>query len=824
VAKAIVRTLSRRLQVRALSGSQKKPLRIRGGFFVASPQKTNIYLPLKTKTAVPLEYVGIINKLNFMKHTYVIFCLCLLSSVLTAHPEGLETHFGLLNGLVRDAVTQAPLPGVVVRIAETGQATQSDELGKFRFKNMEPGMYTITIACIGYAIGEIKNVRVLDNEATFVQVLLEEASLDLKAVVVSPEAGSNTSAINAVDINMRPINSSQDILRFVPGLFIAQHAGGGKAEQIFLRGFDIDHGTDVQLTVDGMPVNMVSHAHGQGYSDLHFVIPELVSRVDFDKGTYYADKGNFTTAGYVDFRTTNVLDRSFVKVEAGQFDTYRGVAAVNVLGEKAHQRDQNAYVAAEYLFSNSYFDSPQNFHRLNLAGKYHGRVSANTWLNVAATHFDSRWNHSGQIPDRAVDNGQISFYGAIDDTEGGITDRSNLNVQLMGSTSRGDVWKQQVYLTRYNFELFSNFTFFLEDSVNGDQIKQRENRFLTGYNGSFSWKRQLGGKTVRYSTGVQSRYDVVDNNELSRTVNRSEVTERLAYGDVREFNTGVYVDAEMDLSKYWTLHAGLRADGFVHRYTDFLEGNKTSHATAAVVSPKMQLYYTPSEKWRFYAKAGKSFHSNDTRVVVAKEARETLPAAWGADVGVVAKPADRLLLQGALWTLWLDQEFVYVGDAAVVEAGGRTLRRGFDLSARYQANGWLFFDADLTYSNGRSVDDAEGENYLPLAPRWTGIGGVSTRFENGINASLRTRWLGNRPANPDNSTVAQGYNVFDLQASYNTKRWEAGFSIQNLFNTEWKEAQFETETRLRNEPAPVTEICFTAGTKFFARVFVVVRF
>ena len=164
-------------------------------------------------------------------------------------------------------------------------------------------------------------------------------------------------------------------------------------------------------------------------------------------------------------------------------------------------------------------------------------------------------------------------------------------------------------------------------------------------------------------------------------------------------------------------------------------------------------------------------------------------------MGVVAKPAERLLLQGALWTLWLDQEFVYVGDAAVVEAGGRTLRRGFDLSARYQANGWLFFDADLTYSHGRSVDDPEGENYLPLAPRWTGIGGISTRFENGINTSMRTRWLGDRPANTGNSTVARGYNVFDVQASYNTKRWEAGFSIQNLFNTEWKEAQFETEIR-----------------------------
>lgn len=204
-----------------------------------------------------------------------------------------------MNGIVHDAATSAPPPGVVVRIVATGQATQTDEVGRFRFKNVEPGAYSLTMACSGFAAGEIKNVRVLDGEATFVAVALEETSLDLKAVVVPPEAGSNTSVVKAVDVNMRPVNSCPDILRFVPGLFIAQHAGGGKAEQIFLRGFDIDHGTDIQLTVDGMPVNMVSHAHGQGYSDLHFVMPELVSRVDFDKGTYYADKSNFTTAGYV---------------------------------------------------------------------------------------------------------------------------------------------------------------------------------------------------------------------------------------------------------------------------------------------------------------------------------------------------------------------------------------------------------------------------------------------------------------------------------------------------------------------------------------------
>ncbi len=209
--------------------------------------------------------------------------------------------------------------------------------------------------------------------------------------------------LSDLDIHLRPINNSQEVLRMVPGLFIGQHAGGGKAEQIFIRGFDVDHGTDINLTVDGLPVNMVSHAHGQGYADLHWVIPELIEKVNFNKGPYFADKGNFTTAGYVSFKTKDYVENNFIKLEGGQFNTFRGITGINLIKPKGDRRDQSLYFAGEGSFTKGFFESPQNFNRLNGTLKYHGSVSTRSVLTSTITAFKSKWNASGQIPERAVE-------------------------------------------------------------------------------------------------------------------------------------------------------------------------------------------------------------------------------------------------------------------------------------------------------------------------------------------------------------------------------------------------------------------------------------
>lgn len=367
-------------------------------------------------------------------------------------------HLGSIVGKVTDAQTKLPIRGANISLVGQNRGVITDESGFFQINNLSSAHYKVEVSFMGY-ITQNQMIIVKEDEASNITFSLKIAEFSLEEVKVSAANPQHQQLISSLDIKLRTINNSQEVLRIVPGLVIGQHAGGGKAEQIFLRGFDIDHGTDINLTADGVPINMVSHTHGQGYADAHFIIPELIDGVDFKKGLYDAEKGNFSTAGWANFRTKKVLEQNFAKVEVGQFNTYRLVGAANILGQKVQEKNQNAYLAGEYNYSDAYFDAPQAFNRLNLMGKYHGHITKNTSLTFTASTFWSKWNASGQIPDRAVEAGLIGFYGAIDPNEGGTTSRTNANAEFLTLTKRNHVWKNQVFYSNYNFELFSNFTF-----------------------------------------------------------------------------------------------------------------------------------------------------------------------------------------------------------------------------------------------------------------------------------------------------------------------------------------------------------------------------
>ncbi len=654
--------------------------------------------------------------------------------------------------------------------------------------------------------------------AEIITLKIQPQAVDMEAILVEAPLNRKRDIVNALDISLRPLNNAQEVLRMVPGLFIGQHAGGGKAEQVFLRGFDIDHGTDIQLTVDGMPVNMVSHAHGQGYADLHFVIPELIERVDFAKGPYLAEKGNFTTAGWVDFKTKTALEQSTVKLEVGQFDTYRAFAAIDLLSENRKAAGQSAYIAAEYNFSDSYFDAPQDFSRINVQAKLNGRFSPRTSYTATASYFTSTWDHSGQIPDRAVERGLIGFFGAIDPTEGGNTARTNFNFQTFTYTDQGNLFKNQVYFSNYEFELFSNFTFFLEDPVLGDQIRQYERRNLLGYHGSYTNDHRLGNKQASFHAGLQYRHDFSRDNELANTTNRTETRSQIQLGDINEANVSLYANEFIRFNAKWSMDVGARLEYFHNSYTDRLQNNSQSSASATTFLPKLNLFYQANSSTNLYLKTGKGFHSNDTRVVVPQQGREILPAAYGSDLGMLWKPHPRLLIHPALWYLWLDQEFVYVGDAGIVEASGKSRRIGADLSIRYQLSNRWFADVDANVTKPRAVEEAPGEQFIPLAPTFTTTGGISYHNPMGLSANLRYRYLADRPGNEDNSVVAVGYFVTDAQLMYTHQAFTIGLHINNLFNTRWKETQFNTESRLFDEAEAVEEIHFTPGSPFFARL------
>ena len=708
---------------------------------------------------------------------------------------------------------KTPLPDVTVYTSDFSFAEITDENGFVSFKNLPANAKKIIISAIGF---ETKNLML--TEITNTTIWLQSKITTLNDVVV--RASSKTGifkTISDLDIHIRPIVNSQEILRMVPGLFIGQHAGGGKAEQIFLRGFDLDHGTDIHLSVDGLPVNMVSHAHGQGYADLHFVIPELIDKVNFSKGPYYSDKGNLATAGYVAFKTKNYLEKNFFKLEGGQYNTVRAITGINLLPSGNSERNQSLYFAGEGSFTKGYFDSPQDFSRFNGMIKYHGKTGNNSTLTALVSGLTSKWNASGQIPDRAVADGTIGFFGAIDNNEGGNTSRYNASAELMHNLGNGAVIKNQLFYSRYLFELYSNFTFFKEDPVNGDQIRQKEARDILGYNLSYQQDNNIGNKKGQFSTGAQLRYDIIDNIELTRTKNRTVNTQPIMLGDINELNAGVFAQEKVVLNSKWDIAAGIRLDYFTNKYNDKLASAEQS-SNSVIVSPKLNLNYRMNDKVQLYWYSGQGFHSNDTRVAVVQNGRDVVTPAWGSDVGGIFKLGKKAMLQTAVWYLWLKQEFVYVGDEGVVEPGGKTQRIGWDLSLRYELSKSLYADADITLTNPRALEVDKAESYLPLAPRFTSVGGITYRKEKGWNGSLRYRYMANRPANEDNSVIAKGYFVADAAINYTKNKWEAGISVQNLFNTKWKETQFDTESRLQNETTPVSEIHFTPGTPFFARL------
>ncbi|MEJ1223679.1 TonB-dependent receptor [Sediminicola sp. 1XM1-17] len=688
--------------------------------------------------------------------------------------------------------------------------THSNELGSFKLQQTYPGD-TLLIGALGFQ--KLEYVLRSEDFGAPLNLILEEDIYQLEEVIIRP----NVNGINVVadiDLKTAPVKSSQDLLQKVPGLIIGQHAGGGKAEQLFLRGFDIDHGTDIAIGVDGMPVNMVSHAHGQGYADLHFVIPETLDNIDFGKGPYYSDHGNFGTAAYVDFGTKQRLKNSTVQLEYGDFGWNRTLGMFSLLNDDT----QAAYVATELIRFDGPFESPQNFSRLNIFGKYTAKLSDQGQFSLSASHFTSEWDASGQIPQRAVDNGSISRFGAIDDTEGGTTERTNLNVSLKKVLDENSFVKANAYYSNYKFQLYSNFTFFLEDPINGDQIMQKEERDLFGLNAELNKNINVLGSPALLRVGTGFRTDNIQDNELSRTLNRRTSLANIQLGDVTETNVFGYANAEITWNK-WTVAPALRIDNFSFNYVDALAQEYRNQSVGkTIVSPKLNFTYTDSADLQFFLKSGIGFHSNDTRVVVAQDGNTILPAAYGTDLGTIWRPTSKMLLNITAWYLYMEQEFVYVGDAGIVEPSGRTERLGVDFGLRYQFTDWLYLNTDATYTHARSLEDPKGMDFIPLAPDFTLVGGLGIINLGRLSGGLRFRYLDDRPANEDNSIVAKGYTVTDLNVNYLlTKNLSMGMSIENLFDTEWNETQFATESRLENENDAVEEIHFTPGTPFFVK-------
>ncbi|MCM8794519.1 MAG: TonB-dependent receptor [Candidatus Omnitrophica bacterium] len=627
----------------------------------------------------------------------------------------------------------------------------------------------------------------------------------------SPIAASSEKIVPGEDFHLRPLGRPADLLRLAPGLAIAQHAGGGKADQQFLRGFDSDHGTDVLMTLDGMPVNIRSHAHGQGYADMHFIIPETVEALEVTKGPYDIRQGDFATAGAVNFLSRHDISPSFIEQAAGRFDLRRSVFLWSPLASDKTK----SLVAFEAYHHDGPFLREEGYDRYNGFAKATFSPAADLETSLLLTHNKGDWTGSGQIPLRAVQEGWLNRFGAIDESEGGRSRRTTANFHASWLPDDRYSIHAQFYFQHYALDLYSNFTFFLDDPVNGDGIGQFDRRNI--YGAEIRYKREqipLGMETSA-SIGFQTRIDQAQV-RLVRQAQRNIlcVTQD---ADLLEGSYSPYLEAEINPIEKVRFVTGIRGDFFHYQVEDNLPG---STALNGVVSDKRfgytaNLILGPWFNTEFFVNHGQGFHSNDARAVILSPGLEPLPKARGTEVGAHTQPVDWLEMTGTLWLIDLESELVFVGDAGTTEARGKTRRYGWEIETRVSPLKWFNIGGDLTYSHAEFTATGEA---VPRAPKLVGRADVTAKTPWGLSSSLEMRHFGSRPGIEDRSITLQGYTVFDWTNRYRLpttckilKGVELFLSVENLLDREYREAQFVTETQLASESSSMEEIHFTPG-------------
>jgi hypothetical protein len=633
----------------------------------------------------------------------------------------------------------------------------------------------------------------------------EEPTLPPVVVTAPPPVSSSSEVfIPGRDFQLRPEGRPADILRLVPGFVISQHQGGGKAEQYFLRGFDADHGTDVALFIDGLPVNLRSHAHGQGYADLHFLIPETVQRLDGFKGPYFVEFGDFATAGAFNFVMRDTVDENYAEAAGGSWGTQRYLTLISPTRDAL-----KTLVAIEYYRSDGPFEHPNGYERFNLFAKAKATLAEGMDLAVWASYYMADWHGSGEIPTRAVRAGVISRFGSIDPNEGGSTQRANLNVDWRWKLDENQLVTVHTYGTYYELDLFNDFTFFLNDPQNGDEINQRDRRFMAGFDALYQYQTRPFGVSLTSSAGFQYRIDT-PRVVLANSVQRHQLA-RTQDVSIVEQSYSPFVKFDVVPLPWLRFVTGARGDIFtydVHSRVNTTGDDLNGRVTQARPNVKANLALGPWYQTEFFANFGTGYHSNDARAVISDPNLTALPTAQGYEFGLRSKAIPRTELSLTYWVIDLASELVFVGDDGTTEARGPSHREGIEFAVRVKILDWLTFSGDVTAA--KAEFDTGGA--VPLAPLLTSRADLTARLPWGLSSSLSMRYLGDRYADEERHQTARGYLLFDITARYRYKWLEAFVSIENLANTEYREAQFFFTSRLAGEPAGgVPDIHYTPG-------------
>ncbi len=594
----------------------------------------------------------------------------------------------------------------------------------------------------------------------------------------------------------RPLQRPGELLETVPGLIATQHSGNGKANQYFLRGFNLDHGTDFATFVDGIPINLPTHAHGQGYTDVNFLIPELVDSIHFRKGPYYADLGDFSSVGAANLRYSRSLTYSLADAEGGMYGYARGlfISSPQVGGG-------SLLYAAEYQHDDGPWELPSNYNKANGVMSY-SRGNDNAGWSVTAMGYYGKWNSTDQIPRRAVEDGELGRFGYIDDSDGGDSKRFSLSGEWHLDSENGRT-EVMVYGVYYDLDLFSNFTYFLDDPVHGDQFEQRDQRGYGGLMARHTWEHEVFGRSSNTAVGLQLRGDDIDVG-LNHTRRREYLSTTRA-DEVGEVSVSPYVQNQSRWTDWVRSDVGLRLDNY-HFGVESYRPEDSGHVTDTIISPKGSLIFGPWEKTEVNLSAGMGFHSNDARGVTSSlDPADPLVRTYGAETGVRTLALDHLQSTLTFWWLQSDSELVFVGDAGSTEATRPSQRYGIEFANYYTPEPWLTFDLDYAWSHARYMDFAPEGDYIPGAIEnvlSAGVTGHDIPSLGGFFSSLRLRYFGPRPLVENDEFRSEGTPIVNFQAGYQfNPRWKLTVDVFNLFNTKGDDITYFYTSRLPGEPA-----------------------
>jgi outer membrane receptor protein involved in Fe transport len=626
---------------------------------------------------------------------------------------------------------------------------------------------------------------------------------------------ATTGTIRQEQIQNRPHLRVGEVLEAIPGLIVTQHSGTGKANQFFLRGFNLDHGTDFRTTLGGMPVNMPTHAHGQGYTDLNFMIPELIDTISYKKGPYFAEEGDFSSAGAANIEYMKTMKQGFVQLEGGQ-DKYGRLVFANA----NRVGNGDLLYAFESQQGDGPFTVPERLRKTNGVISY-SFGAENNRFSVTAMGYKNRWTSTDQIPQRLIDSGELDRFASLDPSNGGVSKRSSVSFdwkwQRANTTTHVDA-----HYVDYRLNLFSNFTYFLEEPERGDQFEQVDRRKVSSFNVEHAMRGSVFSRNTTNTFGFQYRHDDIRQVGLFRTfgrernarVGREGAAGELSDGAVDQKSVAVFAKNATTWTPWFRTLVGVRGD----EYTFDVRATRPENSDKSrerLWSPKGTAIFGPWKDTEFYLNTGRGFHSNDARgTAITIDPITELPVdkvnplvrTRGSEIGVRSVAIPKLQTSLAFWRLDLDSELLFVGDAGTTEASRPSRREGIEFANYYRPFKGVVVDADVAVSRARFRDASEDGNRIPGAIERTASVGVTIDDIGPWYGGLRMRYFGPRPLIEDNAVRSRASTLFNLKAGYKfSKNIRANIDVLNLFNRKVNDIEYFYESRLREEESPVAD-------------------